>query len=338
MLSVRLLSGLLVGGLLCLIQPVAGDTYQLILRGKVVMQDGSIPPKSVGIERVCTDVQGSAPGPVTDKKGEYLWRMEVDPMLTRVCKLRATLVGYVSTEIDISGFNSYTNPNLAPLVLTARGADPNSISVLESEVPSKAQASWKLAMKALDKSDLAEAARQMQVAVKAAPKFAQGWNALGQLSEKLNMQDQAKDAFQHAIEADPKLLPAYLNLARLSIKLKDWDTAAKASDSLVKADKRMFPEVYIHQAVAHYELKQLDAAEASAREAIRIDQIHKLPRAEYILGRILEAKGDSSGASEHIAKYLELDQNAADAAAVREYLQNVGKPDAASKAPELELP
>ena len=339
MLSVRLLSGWLVGGcLLCLIQPVAGDTYQLILRGKVVMQDGSPPPKSVGIERACTDVQGSAPGPVTDKKGEYLWRMEVDPMLTRVCKIRATLVGYVSSEIDISGFNSYTNPNLPPLVLTARGADPNSISVLESEVPSKAQASWKLAMKALDKSDMAEASRQIQAAVKAAPKFGQGWNALGQLSEKLNNRDQAKDAYQHAIEADPKLLPAYLNLARLCIKLKDWETAAKASDSLLKADKRIFPEIYIHQAAAKYELKDLDGAEAAAREAIRIDQIHKMPRAEYILGRILEAKGDSAGANEHISKYLELDANAVDVAAVREHLQNIGKADAASKAPELELP
>jgi Flp pilus assembly protein TadD len=338
MVSVRLLSGSLVGGLLCLIQPAAGDTYQLILRGKVVMQDGSPPPKSVGIERVCTDVQGSAPGPVTDKKGEYLWRMEVDPMLTRVCKIRATLAGYISTEIDISAFNSYTNPNLAPLVLTARGADPNAISVLESEVPSKAQSSWKLAMKALDKSDLPEASRQIQASVKAAPKFAQGWNALGQLSEKLNQQAQAKDAYQHAIEADPKLLPAYLNLARLSIKLKDWDAAAKASDSLIKADKRIFPEIYLHQAVARYELKDLDGAEASAREAVRIDQIHKMPRAEYVLGRILEAKGDSAGASEHISKYLELDANATDAAAIRASLQNIGKSDAAGSAPALELP
>ncbi|HEY7338062.1 MAG TPA: tetratricopeptide repeat protein [Bryobacteraceae bacterium] len=338
MLLFRFLSGSLAGGLLCLIQPAAGDTYQLILRGKVVMQDGTPPGKSVGIERVCTDVQGSAPGPVTDKKGEYLWRMEVDPMLTRVCKIRATLAGYVSTEIDISAFNSYTNPNLPPLVLTARGADPNSISVLESEVPSKAQSSWKLAMKAIDKSDLAEASRQMQVSVKAAPKFGQGWNALGQISEKLNMQTQAKDAYEHAIKVNPKFLPAYLNLARLSIKLKDWDTAAKASDSLLKADKRIFPEIYLHQAVARYELKDLDRAEASAREAIRVDPIHKMPRSEYILARILEAKGDSAAAREHISKYLELDANAADAAAIREHLQSVGKPDAANKASELELP
>jgi hypothetical protein len=63
-----------------------------------------------------------------------------------------------------------------------------------------------------------------------------------------------------------------------------------------------------------------------------------MPRAEYILGRILEAKGDSAGANQHISKYLELDAQAVDAAAVREHLQNIGKADAAGNAPPLELP
>jgi tetratricopeptide (TPR) repeat protein len=302
----------------------------------VVMADGSPPPKSVGIERVCSDIQGSAPGPVTNKNGEYLWRMEVDPMLTRTCSIRATMNGYVSSQIDISAFNSYTNPNLAPLVLTARGADPNSINVLESEIPGKAQPAWKLAMKALDSGNLGEASRQIEAAVKAAPKFAQGWNSLGILAEKQNNSKEARDYYQHAAEADPKLLPAYLNLARVSIKLQDWETASKASDSLVKADKRIFPEIYLHQSVARFELKDLAGAEASANEAIRTDPNHRMPRTEYILGRILEAKGDSAGAKEHISKYLELDPTAADAAAIKTYVQNLGKPEADGAAPKLE--
>jgi Flp pilus assembly protein TadD len=311
-----------------LISPLAGDTYQLILRGKVVMQDGSPPPKSAGIERICSDAYGSAPGPVTDKKGEYLWRMEVDPLKTRTCRIRATLVGYASTEIDISAFNSYTNPNLPPLVLTARGADPNIISVPESEIPGKAQSAWKAAMKAMDAGNLPETTRQMETAVKAAPKFPSGWNALGILYQKREMLPEAKDAFQHAIEQDPKMLPAYLNLSRVSIKMKDWDSASKAADALLKADKRMFPEIYLHQAVARYELKDLAAAEASAQEAIRTDQLHRMPRAEYVLGRILDAKGDASGARDHIMKYVELDPNAPDIAQIRAQLESLGTPAA----------
>jgi Flp pilus assembly protein TadD len=302
------------------------------------MQDGSPPPKSVGIERICSDEYGSAPGPVTDKKGDWLWRMEVDPLKTRTCRIRASLAGYVSTEIDISAFNSYTNPNLPPLVLTARGADPNVISVPESEIPGKAQSAWKAAMKAMDAGNLPETARQMEVAVKAVPKFPFGWNALGIVYEKREMQSEAKDAFQHAVEQDPKMLPAYLNLARLSIKTKDWDSASKASDALLRVDKRMFPEIYLHQAVARYELKDLAGAEASAQEAVRIDQFHRMPRAEYVLGRILNAKGDTAGAREHIAKYLELAPNAPDGAQVRAQLENLGNPAAGEADIPLELP
>ena len=65
-------------GALALLEPAASDTYTVIMQGNVVMVDGSPPPKTAGIERVCSDVQGSAPGPITDKKGHYLWRQDLD--------------------------------------------------------------------------------------------------------------------------------------------------------------------------------------------------------------------------------------------------------------------
>jgi len=337
MTSMRLLGAGLAVIAWCVI-PATADTYQLILRGTVVMQDGSPPPKSVGIERVCSDLYGSTSGPLTDKKGEYLWRMEVDPLKTRACRIRATLAGYTSTEIDISAFNSYTNPNLPPLVLTARGADPNVISVSDSEVPGKAQNIWKAAMKSMDSGNLAETARQMEAAVKAVPKFPAGWNALGIVYVKREMPGEAKEAFQHAIDQDPKMLSAYLNLARISVKMKDWESAAKASDALIKLDKRIFPEIYLHQAVARYELKDLPGAEAAAQEAIRSDQLHSMPRVEYVLGRILEAKGDLEGARQHILKYLELSPNAPDSSQIRAQLENLGNSRLAGSNSPLELP
>jgi len=61
------------------------------------------------------------------------------------------------------------------------------------------------------------------------------------------------------------------------------------------------------------------------------------PRAEYVLGRILEAKGDAAGAREHMTKYLDMDKKAPDAELIRTHLQNVGKADAAGAEPELEV-
>src|SRR5512132_3932567 len=98
-----------IANLLFSVRPVAAENYPLIIKGQVTMADGSVPPFTAGIERVCSDAAGSAPGPITDKKGEYLWRMNVDPMRTRACYIRATRVGHTSSTIDISGLNGYTS-------------------------------------------------------------------------------------------------------------------------------------------------------------------------------------------------------------------------------------
>jgi Flp pilus assembly protein TadD len=325
---------LFVASLLSSVQPVTAEVYPLIIKGKVTMPDGSPPPFTVGIERVCSDAQGSAPGPITDKKGEYLWRMDVDPMRTRSCVIHATHAGYTSSSIDISALNGYNNTTttLDTIVLSGRTADPYAIISSDSGLPSRASSPWKAAMKALDTSNFAEAATQMQAAVQAAPKFAIGWHALGVVQEKLQKTAEARDAYEHAIEADPKMLQAYVALTRLCLKTKDWQGAAKTADALIKADsKKTYTEIYLHQAVARYGLKDLDGAAASAQEAVQ----RKVPRAEYVLGRVLEAKGDAAGAREHISKYLELDKNTPDAELIRSQLQNVGKPDAAR--PEAEL-
>ena len=117
MRSVRLASRLpLVAVLFCFIEPAAATVYPIIVKGKVTMEDGSPPPFTAGIERVCSDVAGSAPGPTTNKKGEYLWRMDVDPLAVRACFLRATQKGYVSTTIDISALDTTkTVTELPPL-------------------------------------------------------------------------------------------------------------------------------------------------------------------------------------------------------------------------------
>lgn len=333
-----LLSAILVAGLLVSFRPAAAEVYPLIVKGKVTMADGSPPPFTVGIERVCSDLQGSAPGPITNKNGEYTWRMDVDPLRTRSCVIRATHTGYTSTSIDISGLNGYTSTTttLDTIIITGQASDPYAIIAKESSIPGGASKPWKAAMKALDTSNFQEAATQMQAAVTAAPKFAIGWHALGVVDERLEKLTEARDAYQHAIDTDPKMFAAYITLTRLSIKTKNWDAAAKTADSLIKLDsKKSFPEIYLHQAVARYALKDLDGAAASAQEAMKA----RIPRAEYVYGRILEAKGDATGAREHISKYLEIDKKAPDAPLIRARLDNLGKSAPGISEPELlELP
>jgi Tfp pilus assembly protein PilF len=339
MVSKRVLNSVFVAfALFCMMQPSSANTYQIILRGKVVMEDGSIPPVTVGIERICSDNSGSAPGPVTNKKGEYLWRIEIDPLESRDCVIRATHAGYTSTDVEVSGLDTTrTALDLPPITINGSLADPYAINVSETGIPSRAKSDFDAAMKALDGPDLVEAAKRLEAAVSKAPKFAQAWHGLGVVDERLKKPAEARAAYQHAIESDPKLLPPYVTLARLCIKTKDWDGAAKATDGLLRIDPRhSYPEIYLHQAVARYELKDFSGAQTSVQEAIRLDPAHKRPRAEYVLGRILEAKGDVAGAKEHMANYLKLESAPPDVDLVRGHIDNLGKPQASDVDPELE--
>jgi hypothetical protein len=332
MMSARIPFFLVVLGALAL-----ADDYNVILRGKVTMADGGPPPKSVAIMRICSDT-GSAPGPLTDKKGEYTWNMPVDPTRTRVCRLETSLPGYVSSSVDISSLNGFVNKiqSLPPIVLTPGAGDPYTITTSSKDLPSKAAASWKEALKAVDAGNLQQARAQMETTVKAAPKFASGWHALGIIYEQLDLRPESRDAWEHAIQADPKLMAPYVVLAHSCVRAKDWACAAKASDGLLKIDlKHVYPVIYLDQAAARYGMKDLDGAEASAREALKLDAAHKLARAEYVLGRVLEAKGDLAGAREHMTAYIAQQTNAADIDLVKGHLQYLGKPEASSVDPDL---
>jgi Tfp pilus assembly protein PilF len=331
-----------IAGIVCSTRPASAENYPLILRGKVVMSDGTPPPITVAVERICSDSLGSAPGPLTDKKGEYLWRMDVDPMRTRSCVIRATHAGYTSTSIDISGLNGYLNTavNLNPIMLTSLTDDPYAIIISESNMPLRAKSELKAAMKALDTPNYPEAVSHFQAAVQKDKKFAPGWHALGVVLERLNSSlTESREAYQEAIAADPKFLPPYMTLAHLCSRSKDWECVVKTADELIKADKKKaYPDIYLHRAVAQYGLKDMDQAAANVQEAIRLDPMHRMPRAEYVYGRILEAKGDINGAREHMSRYLDLDQKAPDPELIRQHIQNLGKSAPGGPEPELDFP
>jgi Tfp pilus assembly protein PilF len=324
--------------ILTLIQCAFADVYPVILHGKVTLEDGSPPPFAVALERVCSDTFGSMPGVLTDKKGEFIWRMDIDPLETRNCVIRASHEGYFSSAVEVSGVDTtHTTLDLPTITIHASGADPYILNFSDNGITGSARPDWKAAVKALDAHNMAEVASHLEAVVAAAPKAPQAWHALGVVDERLNKTAEARSAFEHAIAADPKRLPPYVTLTRLCIKTKDWNCAAKTADVLIKADsKHSYPEVYLHQAVARYELKDLNGAQESVQEALRLDQNKKLPRSEYVLGRILEAKGDLAGAKEHMAKYLQLEPAPVDVDLVHGHIDNLGKPAANDVDPDLE--
>jgi predicted Zn-dependent protease len=327
-------------------QEILENVQTIIMEGNVVMPDGTPPPKSVGIERICSDRNGDAPGPTTDKKGHYTWTQKLSPDVQRSCYMRATLTGFASSRFELgdmklADFTAGTNQVKIPdLMLSPKdsGAANNVALVDPSEVPGKARDAYKLASKALDADNVGEGMRQLKIVLAAAPKFADGWNNLGSVYERQRMLMDAKDAFQHAIEANPKAPAPYLRLARVANKLGDWDTAAKSEDSLLTIDKRFYPEIYLHQAITRFEKKDLAGAEESIKTLQGMDPGHKQVRAEYVLGRIALAKGDLPAAKEHIANYINLDATSPDIPKIQALLASLGTGAASQTDLPLEHP
>lgn len=323
--------------LLLLIVPAAGQS--LLLRGKVVMKDGSAPSKSIIVERYCYGggLTGGSVATQTDRNGGFLLNIQANAMNVQQCVLRGRDTGFDSTEVGISHLNSWSDPYLPAIVLLPR--DPSGrASSATREAPSNVRQPWNNAVKAIGESNWAAAERQLQNVVKEAPDFANGWLQLGTVLMRLGKNAEAKPALERALQADPKLTLARVSLIRTNLELKDWASLESLTGDVVRAEEdRNFPEVHAHLAVARYQLGNLAGAESSAREAIRLDRKGELPQAEVILATILATKADYAGAREHLGRYLELEPRAADAAAIRARMAALENPQSTGSSAAVEI-
>ncbi|MBI4889625.1 MAG: VWA domain-containing protein [Acidobacteria bacterium] len=308
-----------------------------LMPGRVTMEDGSTPPKPVLIQRYCgvsrVTVEAS-----TNRKGEYVLRpsqfesigewgsRRTGSNTTLHCVLRAELPGYESTSIDPDDRALSASTTLPTLVLRKKGSGAAALTSAV-EAPRHSQKTWDAAMKALSEGANDKAEPQLRLVVQQSPNFAPGWNALGASLQNQKKYDEAREAYRKGMAADPKSLTSELLLMRLESDAKSWKAAAEMAASIVEKDTaHRHPEALLHLAAAEYQLGHLDKAAASAGEAVRLDTQHRMPKAEYIYGLMLEASKDYPGAASHYRKYLELEPNGAPAQALRFRIENLGKP------------
>ena len=316
--------------LLGLALPMSGAT--VLLRGKVVMEDGSPPGKAIPIERFCQT--GAAQVGISDRKGLFVVSFIIDPMTNLACVLRASRSGYESSVIEISSFNWLSDPNLPPLVLRRggpTGADADIDVFSASGVPPAARPAWGDSLHASRSKQWAQAERDLLAVTKVAPEYANGWYALGFARAQLHKPRDAEDALGQAVARNPKMAEAYLLLARVGLAAHDWQATSDAIAGLRKvAPKRVNAQIEADLAIARYFQKDLGGAAAAATESVRLDAKREFPRNEYVLGVILNSQRNYDAAREHLSKYLELAPRGADAGDVRARIANLGKDDTAA--------
>jgi hypothetical protein len=303
----------------------------VFLSGKVIMEDGTPPPDSVRIEKICSG--NPRPQGYTDSKGRFSFQLDggMDVMAdasdasfarpgsnpamggmdasgrtgnsTRRtslngCDLRASLAGFRSDSVNLSFHDSLDNPNVGTIVLHRIGnVEGTTISMTSLNAPKDAQKAFQKGRDALKKQKTAEAEKEFQKAVGEYPKYAAAWYELGRVQVAMNQPAEAEKSFQNSIAADSKMVTPYLELTLLFAKAKDWDKMLETSNRAIKLNPMDFPVAYFYNSVANLNLQNIDAAEKSALEAQKLDSRHQIVQIGKLLDTITAAKKPTAAAA-----------------------------------------
>ena len=321
---------------------------QIYLTGSVRLGDGSIPPTNVVIERVCggivrpeayTDSKGnfsfvvggqnaavfadaSVDGPAYGRNGQ---QGGVSPQSLASCEIRASLPGYIS-ESKILGYRDPLDPEIGIIhIHPLANVNGYTYSITTALAPKDARKAYEKGLEDTKKKKWADAEKDLSKSVELYPKYAVAWYELGRVYQQLNRLDEANHAHLEAIKIDSKYISPYAELATMAAAGQKWSDVEQYTSQMLKLNPFVSPEIYFYNAVGNYNLKNLELAERRARDGIKSDTPHRVPRLNHLLGVILMQKQEYKEAAENMRLFLKYSPNAKDADTVKQQLAEMEK-------------
>jgi hypothetical protein len=320
-----------------------------------MMDDGTPPPESVPIQRVCSANPHTET--YTDNKGHFSFelgqRVGVIPDATEDsfgrqasmgnvpsssnapgapgsndvnrlligCVLRASLSGYRSENVNLTNHRSLDDSDVGTIILhRIANVDGTTISATSAFAPKDAKKAFEKAEGDLRKNKWEDAEKELTKATTIYPKYAAAWYQLGRVQEYNENADAAKSSFTQALAADSKYVNPYCALATIAAREARWQDVKETTDHLLKLDPANFPDMWFYNALANYRLKNYDAAEKSARAGIKADTDHSQPRMHQLLAALLAERKEYAGAAQSLKDYLQIAPSGPEAETVRKQL------------------
>jgi len=218
------------------------------------------------------------------------------------------------------------NPDVGTIILRRlANVEGLTISATSALAPKDAKKAFEKARNAAKKQKWEEAEKEFQKAVDLYPKYAAAWYQLGLVQQELKNDEGARKSYAQALAADPKFVSPYQQLAMMAAHEQKWQEVIDDTDRLLRLNPVDFPQAWLFNSLGNYYLKNLDAAEKSAREGISHDAAHHYATMNHVLGVILAQKQDYAGAAAQLRDYIHFAPNANDIAQVKEQLSEVEK-------------
>jgi hypothetical protein len=314
--------------------PDAASGQRAFLTGKVVLDDGSQLTESANIQTLCRGRRQTVTH--TDSRGSFSFELgdrvtaaaesigEADVSSTgnlnggggggsngiqrnwRDCELVAELPGFTSQPIELaSRLSTFESADIGRLVLHRVGqVEGLTISATSAMAPKNAQKAYEKGREKAGKEKWDEAQKLFGQAVEIYPRYAVAWFDLGRIQFRNNDAAPARHSFEQSIAADPKYVNPYRGLAELDVWQQRWPELVTVTTQLLALDPVSFPDAWLRNAMGNFYLHNLAEAEKSARQGMKVDDQHRAPRLEYLLGIILIQKREYQEATTHIQNYI----------------------------------
>lgn len=336
----------------------------IFLSGKVVTDDGTPPPEPATIERICAGGNARPEGYTDSKGrfsfelGRNMGMMQDasvsnsdpfgrggnDPFGSRGggrmgpggmgggfdtrdlmgCEIRASLPGYVSSVVNLSGRRVMDNPDVGTIILKRlAGVEGMTFSMTSAMAPKDAKKAYEKARDQVKKKKFDDAQKGLEKAVGLYPKYAVAWYELGMIHQQANRKEDARKAYEESLKADSKYVNPYLQMAVLAAADNNWKEVDETTDRVIQLNPVNFPQAYFFNSVANFNLQNYEESEKSAREAVKLDGQHRWPKAQHLLGILLAGKGDNQAALENMRGYLKFNPNGSDKPAVEKQIAEI---------------
>lgn len=330
----------------------------IVLSGKVVLSDGSVLTEPALIQSICRGQKRTETH--TDSHGNFSFdfggrlstqsdaAFDADAPTPTVgngpdrrhvqdCELQAALAGFTSDVIQLSGrVTGSENADVGRIALhRLQNVEGFTISATTAAAPEPAKKALLKGQEKEKKGKWDEAQKFFEQAVNLYPKFAVAWFELGSVQLLKNDAAAARQSFQQSIGADPKYVSPYRGLTQLAFHERNWQELTVVSEKLLALNPVSFPDAWFANGAGYFYLRNLAAAEKSARRGLDIDGERHVPKLEYLLGMVLLQKPDYQDATRHLRAYLNLVSKPADVAEAKKQLDEAARLSAAAH-PEIE--
>jgi tetratricopeptide (TPR) repeat protein len=326
--------------------PASGNIF---LSGNVVVDDGTPLTEAAAIQTICrgqkrieayTDShgnfnfeftsRGSAAGVALGDASASLSSPAIPRGAQRDtsdCELQAVLPGFSSDVIQLGNrLAGFEGTDIGRVVLhRLNHVEGFTISVTSALAPPKAQKALEKGRELEKKNKWDEAQKWLQKALDIYPKYAVAWFELGRVLGQKNDLEGSRQSFGKALEADPRYVSPYRGLAQLAARANRWQELVDVTGKLLGLNPVDFPDAWLLNGVGHYYLKDLQAAEQSARKGLELDEAHRVPKIEYLLAMILVRERDYQQAAAHMQQYLHYVTKPADVDDAKKQLAEIAR-------------